>query len=97
MYISSNAVYTYEDYERMMRLEDMLIDFLMPVYREEIDEDPSRFLLILLSGEVPSKKYEFVRLSIVEDGGTILYNDKFLSRVPKDKILVVGYALEREK
>lgn len=81
----------------MMRLEDMLIDFLMPVYREEIDEDPSRFLFILLSGEVPSKKYEFVRLSIVEDGGTILYNDKFLSRVPKEKILVVGYALERER
>lgn len=42
---------------------------------------------------MPSKKYEFVRLSIVEDGGTILYNDKFLSRVPKGKILVVGYAL----
>jgi hypothetical protein len=33
VYSSSHAVYTYEDYERMMRLEDMLIDFLMPVYR----------------------------------------------------------------
>lgn len=79
----------------MMGLEDMLIDFLMPVYREEIDEDPARFLFVLLSGEVPSKKYEFVRLSVVEDGGTILYNDKFLLRVPREKILVVGYTVER--
>jgi hypothetical protein len=51
----------------------------------------------LLSGEIPSKKYEFVRLSIVEDGGTIIYNDKFLQRVSREKILVLGYALEREK
>lgn len=34
----------------MMKLEDLLIDFIMPVYREEIDEDPKRFLFILLSG-----------------------------------------------
>jgi predicted transcriptional regulator len=38
-----------------------------------------------------------VRLSIVEDGGTIIYNDKFLQRVSREKILVLGYALEREK
>ena len=27
------VVFTYEDYERMMKLEEMLIDFIMPVYR----------------------------------------------------------------
>jgi hypothetical protein len=34
MYFIVYIVYTFEDYERMMRLEEMLIDFLMPVYRE---------------------------------------------------------------
>ena len=81
----------------MMKLENWLIDYIMPVYKEQIDQDPSAYVFLLLEGEVPSNYYRFVRLSITESEGTILYNEEDIRAIPLSKILVVGHTQENEE
>lgn len=67
MYSVQDSVFTFEDYQRMMKLENWLVDNIMPVYREQIDEHPERYLFLLINGEVSSKAYRFIRLSVSEN------------------------------
>ena len=53
-------------------------------------------MFLLLRGEVPAKNYRFVRLSITESDGTILYNEDDIRSIPTSKTLVIGYTQENE-
>lgn len=69
----------------------------MPIYREQIDENPSSYIFILINGETPSKNYHYIRLSITESEGTIIYDQDSVRNVSQDKIFVIGYTQENEE
>lgn len=82
----------------MMKFDNSLIDSIMPVYREEVEENPQLYIFLLINGEIPSGKFNCIRLSIkYAEEGMSIKNMLAITSLAEGRILVIGCTQEKEQ